>query len=232
MASDTSSTAAHIRKRQYQPSTTSSLLRSESAPEHRVRSPLSPELSPETQSSLMNVGMRVRKAVPEGYKTHKTLGTDGFPFPSTAPPAIGLGAERPVYSIGAGSMRELQPFCGLHKVGGWAQQENVPPQSNMAVLNTVVPTFSTSESAFAIPINIESSKKRSYDDEVEDEMDAFSVEPDTENATASLLQQRPVAKLRAPLKRTAFDSGIFMGEDEDDDFEEATFLAPMDVDTA
>ncbi|KAH9827422.1 Ribonucleotide reductase inhibitor [Teratosphaeria destructans] len=232
MASDISSSAAHIRKRQYQPSATSTLLRSESAPEKRVRSPLSPALPPETQSSLMNVGMRVRKAVPEGYKTHKTLGADGFPFASTAPAAIGVGVEGLAYSNGAGSMRELQPFCGLHKVGGWAQQENVPPQSSMTAFTIAAPTVSTSASAFAMSTNIESRKKRSYDDDVEDKMDAFFDGADMEDATASLPQRRPIAKPRASLKRTTFDSGVFMGEDEDDDFEEATFLAPMDVDAA
>src|SRR5271170_1264809 len=29
-------------------------------------------LDADTQASLLNVGMRIRKAVPEGYKTHKT----------------------------------------------------------------------------------------------------------------------------------------------------------------
>ncbi|KAF2461760.1 ribonucleotide reductase inhibitor-domain-containing protein [Lineolata rhizophorae] len=36
-----------------------------------------PALPAAVQSSLLNVGMRVRKSVPEGYKTHKTLGLAG-----------------------------------------------------------------------------------------------------------------------------------------------------------
>ena len=68
--------AEHARKRQYQihsffQRNASTIASSgSSSPSHSI-SPLLPPLPAETQSSLLSVGMRVRKSVPEGYKTHK-----------------------------------------------------------------------------------------------------------------------------------------------------------------
>ncbi|KAL8996963.1 MAG: hypothetical protein Q9169_003669 [Polycauliona sp. 2 TL-2023] len=68
----------------------------------------SPQLPPTIQSSLLNVGMRVRKAVPEGYKTTKRT-----PFPITRDGRVGSG----------GGYAELVPFCGISKVGGYMAQD-------------------------------------------------------------------------------------------------------------
>ncbi|GAB1311640.1 S-phase delaying protein 1 [Madurella fahalii] len=82
-----------------------------------------PVLPAQIQTDLLNVGMRVRKAIPEGYKT-------GNPYC-----AFQLWAEdnnnhhnnsstKPIPSSTtlASAMRELEPFCGLNKVGGLAFQ--------------------------------------------------------------------------------------------------------------
>ncbi|KAF2274670.1 uncharacterized protein EI97DRAFT_96219 [Westerdykella ornata] len=91
-----------------------------------------PTLPGTVQADLLSVGMRVRKSVPEGYKTHKTAaGSMPSALPSiqttlskgnivktntaTAPP------REPVPSS-LQRQRELLPFCGLHKVGGYAEQ--------------------------------------------------------------------------------------------------------------
>jgi Ribonucleotide reductase inhibitor len=67
------------------------------------------------QASLLNVGMRIRKAVPEGYKTHKShLFTDSTPVVASAMPVL------PEMTKPA----ELRPFCGIHKVGGLGIQES------------------------------------------------------------------------------------------------------------
>lgn len=73
------------------------------------------------QSNLLSVGMRVRKSVPEGYKTGSSYGSfslwadadssdqqtrPGDSFPTAARP----------------SRRELLPFCGIHKIGGLSTQ--------------------------------------------------------------------------------------------------------------
>ncbi|KXX76680.1 S-phase delaying protein 1 [Madurella mycetomatis] len=86
-----------------------------------------PVLPAQVQTDLLNVGMRVRKAIPEGYKT-------GNPYC-----AFQLWAEddnnhhnnsstKPIPSTTtfASTMRELEPFCGLNKVGGLAFQ---PPHT-------------------------------------------------------------------------------------------------------
>ncbi|KAM3068440.1 hypothetical protein ACMFMG_009579 [Clarireedia jacksonii] len=69
--------------------------------------PTQPTLPHPIQSSLLSVGMRIRKSVPEGYKT-------GSP-PSTITPKY--RGTRP-----RAGMRELTPFCGLMKTGGLAVQ--------------------------------------------------------------------------------------------------------------
>jgi hypothetical protein len=64
--------------------------------------------------------MRVRKSVPEGYKTGSysafTLFSDNAPVPEVASPQrVRGGAMR-------SGAKELAPFCGINKVGGMAQQ--------------------------------------------------------------------------------------------------------------
>ena len=117
----------HTRKRQFQPSIDSFFSRTDRAPLQPQPTPppsrptsSTPELPPAVQANLLSVGMRVRKAVPEGYKTHKTaLFSDSRPAEAARPPLGSSGAaanasQRP---------RELLPFCGLHRVGGWAVQD-------------------------------------------------------------------------------------------------------------
>lgn len=61
--------------------------------------------------------MRVRKSVPEGYKTHKTLEKELYLPPNSLPQSARLeskASSRPA---------ELVPFCGLHKIGGHAAPE-------------------------------------------------------------------------------------------------------------
>jgi hypothetical protein len=114
---DHATSAAHLRKRKNQPSIDSFFQRNgqtsdaANSPSYQT-SPLSPALPVETQSSLLSVGMRVRKSVPEGYRTHKTMPAEEYPFPSTAPATA--APTRPVYNS-TSSSRELVPFCGLPK---------------------------------------------------------------------------------------------------------------------
>lgn len=71
------------------------------------------------QANLLSVGMRVRKAVPEGYKT---AGYSAFSLwdesnrrhiPTNASP--GASRTRP---SAMSTPTELLPFCGIHKIGG------------------------------------------------------------------------------------------------------------------
>ena len=83
--------------------------------------PRSPPLPPNVQANLLSVGMRVRKSVPEGYKTGSysafTLFSDSTPVNQTQEPKI----RKPVARPRAG---ELAPFCGIMKVGGLSQQQS------------------------------------------------------------------------------------------------------------
>ncbi|KAK4136955.1 hypothetical protein BT67DRAFT_439961, partial [Trichocladium antarcticum] len=74
-----------------------------------------PHLPAQVQTDLLTVGMRVRKAIPEGYKTHNT------PFQLWADDSS--SHTTPTTSNTASTcLRELEPFCGLNKVGGLAFQ--------------------------------------------------------------------------------------------------------------
>ena len=183
--------------------------------------------------------MRVRKSVLEGYKTHKTLAVQGFPFPSTAP----LDSKASTRATNGGAnMRELQPFCGLHKTGGWAAQE-LPPSSAPAAMQTAeededdLPgltmsqsTVPSSQGSFASPAPAISgaSRKRTYEDEIEEEMDAFFDDPEiVESVTPNMPRTaRPMAKAKAPLRKVA-TVGV-PGVVGVDDFDDAAFLVPRD----
>ncbi|KAF2199385.1 hypothetical protein GQ43DRAFT_442529 [Delitschia confertaspora ATCC 74209] len=79
-----------------------------------------PTLPATVQSSLLNVGMRVRKSVPEGYKTH--VKPTNLPSIQTtlSPVTIAKNVKPPRDPVPDAYQhaRELLPFCGLHKVGG------------------------------------------------------------------------------------------------------------------
>lgn len=116
----------HARKRQFQPPIDSFFARADrdqflaqSASSNPSNQPSNsrPELPAHVQSSLLSVGMRVRKAVPEGYKTHKTA-LFGDPSPALTR-AVTAGGIRE----SSVSQRELLPYCGLHKVGGLGVQD-------------------------------------------------------------------------------------------------------------
>ncbi|KAL3419915.1 ribonucleotide reductase inhibitor [Phlyctema vagabunda] len=122
-----------------------------------------PELSTQVQSNLLSVGMRVRKSVPEGYKTGSysafTLFSEsdsGAGHREMAPrssstPCVPSSGNRP---------RELTPFCGIMKVGGLAVQETEDDWGDM-------PWASSQESVVSAPE--EGTNKRRFLEHEEDE---------------------------------------------------------------
>jgi hypothetical protein len=88
------------------------------------------------QAGLLNVGMRVRKSVPEGYKTHKTMSLPSVQTThlAVATNTLNTRASTTSSTITTGKpprdavpddlqhQRELLPFCGLQKIGGFAEQ--------------------------------------------------------------------------------------------------------------
>ncbi|KAI1483341.1 ribonucleotide reductase inhibitor-domain-containing protein [Daldinia eschscholtzii] len=93
---------------------------------------VSPPLPASVQANLLSVGMRVRKSVPEGYKTgnYTAFGlwdernnshsnsTCNNSYGSSAA-TMGEGRSR---ANAISTPRELLPFCGINKVGGLATQ--------------------------------------------------------------------------------------------------------------
>lgn len=101
-----------------------------STPRFHQRDSLLPNLPDRVQADLLSVGMRVRKSVPEGYKTHKTV---ALPSIQTTLAVAGNGTTmtQTEYSVKPPQdpvpedyqhQRELLPFSGLQKLGGFAEQ--------------------------------------------------------------------------------------------------------------
>lgn len=171
--------------------------------------------------------MRVRKSVPEGYKTHRTMGVEEFPFPSTAPVRKMESAYQNVPT------KELMPFCGLHKTGGWGAQE-VPSSyapatmggtDDLPGLNVSQSTLSSTSGSFAIneTARAANNRKRTYEEEVEEDLDAYFDDIDAEPAGAPT--QRPIAKMKQQSRNGGQDAGVRRSVN---DFEDAVFLAPQD----
>ena len=238
--------AEHLRKRQYQPSINSYFQRNGSknagqgSPSSQI-SPMSPPLPAERQSSLLTVGMRVRKSVPEGYKTHKTMPTEEFPFPSTAP--VSAAPTRTSYNNA--NPRELAPFCGLHKIGGLSSQGSfdAPPSSAPPAFpsgrdsNSSIPGLSLSQSTLSSTQSSVVSNaahtlpnKRSYEEDIEDDLDAYFDEVEAEEQMAPV-EARRIARLKnSPHKRTVGGVSVYSSTGGvAGDFEEAPFLAPMET---
>jgi hypothetical protein len=163
----------HRQKRPFQPSITSFFGRidRDEYDHSRAFTPQLPVLEPSIQSDLLSVGMRIRKAVPEGYKTHKTM------LFHDSTPAF---SNTPTYTPTRSSRTELLPFCGLHKVGGHSVQ-SLPVNSHEPIDNFAddrMP-FSLSQESTTSTISMDSmpaapilnpltKHKRRYLDEEED----------------------------------------------------------------
>ncbi|KAF2124706.1 hypothetical protein P153DRAFT_301489 [Dothidotthia symphoricarpi CBS 119687] len=96
--------------------------------QHQQRDSLAPAVPGQVQTDLLSVGMRVRKSVSEGYKTQKmaVLPSLHTAFATSMFSARNTGLEvkppRDPVEDAFHHQRELLPFCGLHKIGGYAEQ--------------------------------------------------------------------------------------------------------------
>jgi hypothetical protein len=173
-----STTEQHRKKRQFQPSITSYFHHQEpsdcdydsdnddddqAAPRPRYiprpapRHPtLAPQLPDHIQSSLLSVGMRVRKSVPEGYKTAKTALPPLQTSTTLRHPNSALDAMKiPVDTLASTlqHQRELLPFCGLNKIGGYAEQ----PTTNPHLFGGMANSFPLPAQAFSQPFSSQDS---------------------------------------------------------------------------
>ncbi|RFU79805.1 ribonucleotide reductase inhibitor [Trichoderma arundinaceum] len=117
-----------------------------------------PALPAHVQANLLSVGMRVRKSVPEGYKT---AGSSAFKLwtDNTKPGA----AKAPVVAAKPVS-RELLPFCGINKVGGLdTQPEFVYAADEVPALDEVPELSMSQESTDSVESG--PSRKRFFEEQ-------------------------------------------------------------------
>lgn len=170
----------HRQKRPFQPSITSYFGREDREECLRTTIPQRPVLEPSVQSDLLSVGMRIRKAVPEGYKTHKTI----LLYSSTPPPSNTAPSNARAYtSTRQSGPAELLPFCGLHKVGGHSVQNASAPVDSHEPIDifaddrmpfslpeeSTSSTLSTNSMPSAPILNPRTTNKRQYLEDEEDE---------------------------------------------------------------
>ncbi|KAM0323135.1 hypothetical protein ACHAQA_008985 [Verticillium albo-atrum] len=131
--------------------------------------PSSQQLAPipaSVQTNLLSVGMRVRKSVPEGYKTGSY---SAFKLWSDA----AIPSSKPLPAFKAPAQRELLPFCGIHNVGGFASQpapadDDYDYDGSMAEVPDIddVPGLTSSQESVESTVAT-SSRKRIHDDDEE-----------------------------------------------------------------
>jgi hypothetical protein len=170
-----------------------------------------PALPAKIQSSLLTVGMRVRKSVPEGYKTEQTKLTT---FSSYGLKSISDSSSSTIYSQSERAYAELLPFSGLHRVGNHAVQTfprlPVEYQDNDQSKNSYAMTddgdifslpSSTQESNVS-SIFSANSNKRSYESDGEDEWVDEIVESPSHPAYSGAIWQDPLRS--NPVLRNSF----------------------------
>lgn len=129
MTPSTSNTSpVNPHKRRFQPSIKSYFSPGDPTPSTAEIYTTVPSLPPQIQSSLLNLGMRIRKSVPEGYKTKSSsLTTSAKTKTLLAAARSCSGNGKQDAQVRLGDRRraaELMPFCGLHDVGNFAVQEH------------------------------------------------------------------------------------------------------------
>ncbi|CZR58643.1 uncharacterized protein PAC_08535 [Phialocephala subalpina] len=203
----------------------------------------SPPLPPSVQSNLLSVGMRVRKSVPEGYKTGTYSAFQLFSDTSSTLPTVHhdhstsmSGAQKPKTRPRAGA-RELTPFCGILKVGGMAQQQwgiySSSSTSNYAVEEDMedgdMPVLSQGSTVSDVSVvEIPNGHKRRFFED-EDEVLDFNMD---RGMGARPLAERPLAVPRRKRwtgkvpdnVRVVGQENAFGVTREDVDFEDADFL--------
>ncbi|KAL8939151.1 MAG: hypothetical protein Q9211_002869 [Gyalolechia sp. 1 TL-2023] len=198
-------------------------------------STLSPAIPASIQSSLLNVGMRVRKSVPEGYKTKRCE------FMPEHSKGSGL---RPGRSAG---YAELVPFCGMVKTGGYAVQssgqgghQGVPSSgtrfecdeddvdddeeegSNLPSSQESV--MGDGAAGLGGGVVLQAGKRKLVDEEEEyEEENSANVDCGTNTSVSAMIRLRPISQPRNRRAGVASRKSPCEG-----DFEEATFLRSLD----
>ena len=121
----------------------------------------SPPLPSSVQSNLLTVGMRIRKSVPEGYKTYGTSAFKLWTDPSS--PATTATVSSTIKT----SSRELLPFCGINRVGGMDVQPDFRLDDDYDDVPGLdaVPELTLSQESTDSTISNENTRKRFFDED-------------------------------------------------------------------
>ncbi|KAK0387680.1 hypothetical protein NLU13_3925 [Sarocladium strictum] len=194
-----------------------------------------PVLPSSVQSNLLSVGMRIRKSVPEGYKT---VGHSAFKLwtDNTTPAAV-RSASTSSKVVG----RELLPFCGINKVGGmdtqpaWTSLDDDDDDLDDVPDLDAVPELSLSQESTDSNTS-DNARKRFFDDEEPSDVAHAWVETDGWDGEVSprsltpwgngnggrvMAVPRSRVKKGTPLKKVDQEN---LSVEQGSDFEEAEFL--------
>ncbi|KAI0487566.1 ribonucleotide reductase inhibitor-domain-containing protein [Xylaria cf. heliscus] len=164
-----------------------------------------PHLPASVQSNLLSVGMRIRKSVPEGYKTGNydafALWDESDTSPTTAVTIMGEGQRSRANAFS--TPRELLPFCGIHKVGGLDTQpgDNRPIPSTFG-LHTGTSTTPAYQPSFGFGLGLGGADM--------DDMPGLTSSQDSVGSNASTISLSPGVPGSGTRKR-------FFVEDEEDE---------------
>ncbi|KAF2034089.1 hypothetical protein EK21DRAFT_97854 [Setomelanomma holmii] len=269
-------TERHRNKRPFQPSITSFFARDASDSDDDNRRGLNPNTRPRTQhhaskqretlappvpahvqADLLQVGMRVRKSVPEGYKTQLKISTlptitTTLVHPSTTSISLDVKPPRDPVPDDFVHQRELLPFCGLHKIGGYAEQPTTNIHLYAGGQQRPTNPFPLPAEAFSQPFSSQGStdsgyvsetqRKRSWQDDDDARLDIsgsnfFFAIPmkgtvEVDEVPVSPLSESPqrgVNMLPAVRQFAQPKSSKRVSAGSGSDFEEADFLAVGDV---
>ncbi|KAK6216378.1 hypothetical protein LQW54_003582 [Pestalotiopsis sp. IQ-011] len=204
------------------------------------------------QANLLSVGMRVRKAIPEGYKTGGYCAFslwDENNNAKTKTVSVSVSTPtKPAYDAAprgcaaATTPRELLPFCGIHKIGGMDTQKSAAddfafslpaaggdgPLGLLDMDEEAVPGLTLSQESVESNDSVESSRTRKRFFAADDD--------DEEEETVEHLQDLGNGRRMATPRKARFRGkfGETVGQENVmvvDDFEEASFLDPsLEVD--
>lgn len=202
-------------------------------PSNSLQAPILPAT---IQTSLLNVGMRIRKSVPEGYKTKPKSPPSRTSY---SPFRVEGGLHRSYSSAG------LLPYCGILKTGNLDQEripqvDDVPPldfyddddgfpSSQESILSE--PSFGDRFGSLPLLVN---SNKRPFDEQEElspTHPDPLRSHPFGSPTTTRMMALRPMLqprtrKTRPMAEKVVEDQEEFMDVD---DFGEAGFLQYEDA---
>lgn len=190
---------------------------------HTTSESMQPALPATVQSNLLSVGMRVRKSVPEGYKTGTMSAFKLWSDNTPAPTPMRTAAPAPTRT----STKELLPFCGINRIGGLDVQPEPPMYHDDLPSLESLPELTMSQESNVSNVDAESSRKRSFDDEDADEDERPQLwDGEASPHTLASMDYRNTRIIAAPRSRIgkAFKNTGQENTAVDGDFDEAEFL--------